>query len=312
MIRNYSTFDKLINRYNAAAWIAESGHTVLIVREVTIAGGKGEPDKGSMILIEIDPQGNIVHESVIWKPQGDDQLLEDPRALVLSQGKVLMGLTAVLKGNKYYPYPAITTLENTSYKGYLPQVNIIKDFGPGKNTTPVDDKTFFFRQDGPENNHKLFVFEWDGLRPKGIGEIYFPKNIDWASWRIGTTMPPIWINDAEALMLIHGIKIQDGKYVYSLGRAKLFKDSYSSSTPRFEVEVDPMPLLTPDNFVSENGEPTIEELHPQLRRVVYACGGVVRQKSEQQILSLYVNVGDTQTVEVPLEINHLKSGWWTN
>ncbi|EKE14673.1 MAG: hypothetical protein ACD_12C00349G0001, partial [uncultured bacterium] len=107
-------------------------------------------------------------------------------------------------------------------------------------------------------------------------------------YKIGTAMPPFWFTPNEALFIIHGItkQIIDGKekYIYSIGRAKLTRKNN-----RFQVMVAPDPILTPDDFLDKDGSPLVEELHPESRRVVYSCGGVIN-KNKQDSLSLYVNV----------------------
>lgn len=307
MFKDYSISSNLANRYNAAAWKTSiNGNTILILREVKVAGGKGQPDKGDMILVELDANGHLVQEFVIWTPNEKEYLLEDPRALVLNNDQVLIGLTAVDQ-TVMKPYPAITVLKSTAWQERLPEVKVIKEFGYGKNVTPINSSTFLFRGEGAENNHRLIVFGFDGNNVQQLGHIQFPKDLAWAKWRIGTTMPPIWINDHEALMIIHGITIIDGKFIYSLGRAKLHKHEGQN----YQIEVDPMPVLTPDHFLSPDGTPLVEELHPELRRVVYACGGIMKQsQSEEEILSLFVNIGDRQTIEVPFSFSSLKIGWW--
>lgn len=307
MQKQYLFSHKLIDRFNAAVWREpQSGHIFVMPREVKNAGGKGEPDKGRLILLELDKQGDLINEIEVWRPDSDDLHLEDPRALVLDNHKVIIGLTAVVKENgKYLPYPAIINLDTSLWKKSLPKPIIIKNLGHGKNMTPVDAETFFFRKDGEGNSHKLYVCSWDGAQIKEAGEIDFSIDIPWAAWRIGTTMPPIWVNENEALMLIHGITIENGKYIYSLGRSKLKKNQFN----KYQIEIDRDPILTPDDFVKD-GMPVINELHPELRRVVYSCGGVIKNHLEEEVLSLFTNVGDKQTVEVPFKLNHLKQGWW--
>lgn len=175
-----------------------------------------------------------------------------------------------------------------------------------KNLTPLDDFTFLFRPDDPSYNHKILAFSLHRQVPEILDDIEFPQDLDWARWRIGTTMPPIWLNDHEALFIIHGIskEIEQGreKYVYSIGRAKLTRVNNT-----FEVTVAREPILTPDNFVSDTGQPLVPELHPELRRVVYSCGGIIRQ-NKKDTLSLYVNVGDRTTFEVEFLLTELKAG----
>ncbi len=307
MRNTYLFSQKLINRFNAAAWRdSETGHIFLLPREVKQAGKKGEPDKGTLVLIEINNEGKVIHERVVWRPKNDELHLEDPRAIVLPDKTVILGMTAVLKkDNEYLPYPAIMTLNSSDWKQDLPEPQVFTEFGPGKNLTPIDENTFFFRKDGEHNSHKLYVLVQNQGKIDIAGELQFSEDIPWAEWRIGTTMPPVWVNENEALMLVHGITIKNNKYVYSLGRSKLFKTNGT-----YKVEIDPVPILTPDDFMSE-GKSIIDELHPEARRVVYSCGGVIHSDTNEDKLTLFTNVGDTQTVEVPFSLTQLKSGFWT-
>jgi hypothetical protein len=66
-------------------------------------------------------------------------------------------------------------------------------------------------------------------------------------------------------------------------------------------------MLTPDNFLDKNGSPLVEELHPEERRVIYSCGGLIK-KEERDTLSLYVNVGDRTTFEVEFSLSELTQG----
>ncbi len=297
-------------RYNLAVW-QKSGKDDLcfIGREVYKPGEPGEPDTGILKLFEINRNGEVLQEKVIWKPIYNGINLEDPRVLKLENENLLIGLTAVLrdKNGNPVPFPAIVKIDSlTSWKQELPPFLIISTFGPGKNLTPLDNTTYLFRPDSAEYFHKLLVFSLHSQVPEKITDINFPTNLPWAAWRIGTTMPPVWLTPDEALFIIHGISIQNvngaEKYVYSIGRAKLTRKN-----GKYEVSVAPDPILTPDHFLSENGEPLVEELHPELRRVVYCCGGIIKNHT-QNILSLYVNVGDQATFEVEFSLDELKEG----
>ena len=68
--------------------------------------------------------------------------------------------------------------------------------------------------------------------------------------------------------------------------------------------VAPEPILTPNNFLDNEGKALVEELHPDIRRVVYSCGGIIKKGT----LTLYVNVGDRTTFEVEYSIEELKKG----
>ena len=299
-----------VARFNLAVWESLTGDSLyLIGREVEEAGTVGEPDAGVLKLFEVAINGSIIQEKVIWKPIYDGISLEDPRALELPKENLVIGLTAVLrnKNGNPVPFPAIVKIDSLhSWKEELPPLLIIDSFGPGKNLTPIDVHTFLFRPDTKDYNHKLLVFSLYSQIPKKLADINFPLDIPWASWRIGTTMPPIWINPHEALFIIHGIAIQKingkEKYVYSIGRAKLTRKENV-----FEVKIAPQPILTPDDFLDTNGVPLVEELHPDLRRVVYSCGGVIKKQTQDK-LSLYVNVGDRTTFEIDFSLKELKEG----
>jgi predicted GH43/DUF377 family glycosyl hydrolase len=299
-----------VARYNLAVW-EKSGEDSLcfIGREVAAAGAFGEPDNGILKLFEVSRDGAVLQERVIWKPVYDGINLEDPRVLKLENENLLIGLTAVLRNKKGQPvpFPAIVKIDSiNSWKQELPPFLIIGTFGPGKNLTPVDNTTYLFRPDSKDYFHRILSFSLHSQVPEKLGDIQFPKDLTWASWKIGTTMPPVWLTPNEALFIIHGITIQkvDGvnKYIYSIGRAKLSRHGNN-----FEVTVAPEPILTPDHFLNDQGQPLVEELHPELRRVVYSCGGIIK-KNTQDMLSLYVNVGDRATFEVEFSLSELKKG----
>jgi predicted GH43/DUF377 family glycosyl hydrolase len=299
-------------RFNLAAWQKRDVDSILFIgREVAAAGVTGEPDVGVLKLFEVDAAGAVVQERIIWQPIFDGINLEDPRALELDKENLVIGLTAVLrdKAGRPTPFPAIIKIDShDSWQHELPPFLIISSFGPGKNVTPIDSSTFLFRPEGAEYDHQLLVFSLHKQVPEKIANIPFPRDLSWAKWRIGTTMPPIWLNEHEALFIIHGISLQviDGKekYIYSLGRAKLTrKDNV------FSVTVAPDPILVPDDFTNADGSPMVSELHPDIRRVVYSCGGIIK-KDQPETLFLYVNVGDRTTFEVGFSLEELKEGFF--
>jgi len=299
-----------VARYNLAVWQkSEDSALCFMGREVAEAGEEGEPDTGILKLFEVAQDDSIAHERVIWKPIYNGINLEDPRVLQLENENLIIGLTAVLRDRAGVPipFPAIVKIDSaSSWKQELPPFLVIGTFGPGKNLTPVDNTTYLFRPDADSYKHKILAFSLVSQVPEKLDDIIFPTDLPWALWRIGTTMPPIWITPTEALFIIHGISIQNiegkDKYVYSIGRAKLTRVNNE-----FTVTVASDPILTPDNFLDEEGKPLVEELHPNLRRVIYSCGGIIK-KHEQDILSLYVNVGDRATFEVEFSLSELKEG----
>jgi len=299
-----------VARYNLAVWQNTNGDSLYLVgREVAEAGQIGEPDTGILKLFEVATDGSVIQEKIIWKPIYDGISLEDPRALGLPNGNIIIGLTAVLRNKKGnpVPFPALVKIDSlNSWKQELPPLLIIDTFGPGKNLTPIDEHTYLFRPDREDYNHKLLVFLLNSQVPEKFTDINFPINIPWATLKIGTTMPPLWLTPTDALFIIHGISVQKiegkDKYIYSIGRARLTRKE-----DRYKVIVAPMPILTPNDFLDQNGLPLVEELHPELRRVVYSCGGVIKKQTQDE-LSLYVNVGDRTTFEVEFSLKELKEG----
>lgn len=302
--------DVQVARFNMGVWQKSHDDTLCFIgREVSRAGEKGEPDTGILKLFEIDKDGKILHERVIWQPLYDGINLEDPRALQLPNKNLIIGLTCVLrdKTGQPVPFPAIAKIDyKKSWKQNLPPFLVIDTFGPGKNITPIDNNTYLFRPEATEYNHMILVFSLDSQVPQKLGDIQFPLDLPWAAWRIGTTMPPIWLTPTEGLFIIHGItkQIIDGyeKYIYSIGRAKLTRIKNE-----FKVLVAPEPILTPDDFLDKDGVSLVDELHPEIRRVVYSCGGIIK-KGKKDSLSLYVNVGDRSTFEVDFSLDELKKG----
>ncbi len=302
--------DVRVPRYNLTAWQRPEGENIYMIgREVIEPGENGEPDTGILKLFEVDPTGTVIQDRVIWKPIYDGINLEDARALELPSENLVVGMTAVLrdKTGKPLPFPAIVKIDSHStWVDELPPFLVVGTFGPGKNLTPLDSHTFLFRPEKLEYHHKILVFTIHRQVPEKLDDIEFPTDLPWAKWRVGTTMSPIWLNSTEALFIIHGITLQtiDGieKYVYSIGRAKLTRHG-----DNYEVTVAPEPILTPDDFVNKDGLALVEELHPNLRRVVYSCGGIIKRNS-QDTLSLYVNVGDRSTFEVDFSLAELKEG----
>lgn len=299
-----------VARFNLAVWQKSGEDSVCFIgREVIAPGNIGEPDTGILKLFEVGENGTLIHEKVIWKPVYEGINLEDPRALELPNENLIIGLTAVLRGKKGnpIPFPALVKIDSFhSWKKELPPFLVIDTFGPGKNLTPIDLHTYLFRPESPDYFHKLLIFSLHSQIPEKLGDIEFPTDLPWAKWRIGTTMPPLWFTSDEALFIIHGVSIESiggqEKYIYSIGRAKLIRKNN-----KFKVIVARVPILTPDDFVDAQGIPLVEELHPEKRRVVYSCGGVIK-KNTPDILSLFVNVGDRTTFEVELSLSQLKQG----
>ena len=292
------------SRYNVAAWTSQNDNVFLITREIERESKENEPDFSRLILAELDKKLKPIREFTIWEATNESLLLEDPRAMSKPDDTVTIGLSAVLRGGQgeYIPYPAVTKLNTRHWKDMLPAVTIIESFGPGKNTTPVEEDTYFFRPDGSETSHQLLVFSLKDMVPRKIQYLRFPMDLKWAEWKIGTAMPPIWLDENNALMIMHGITIRDGKFIYSLGRAILSKHN-----GKYDIKVDKKALITPEYFRDSQGNYLVDELHPELRKVVYCCGGILKPTNKEKLI-LFVNVGDMNTFLVEYKMEHLTKG----
>jgi len=144
-------------RYNVAAWQkSDKDHVVLVGREIYEPGKDDVPDKGKLVLFEIDEENRIVHERILWDASQFGFYLEDPRALVHADGSITVGLTAVINTDAgYKPFPAVVKIQSgKAWTGELPPISIIHAFGQGKNLTPIRKNVFLFRPESPEYHHK--------------------------------------------------------------------------------------------------------------------------------------------------------------
>ncbi len=289
---------QLKSRFNAAAWTTSHGDTVLLAREVLdTVPTFDQPDVGNLVKLHIGT-GN---EHIAWRPDGQAVLLEDPRALVVND-EVVLGMTAVIYENgNPVPYPAVTRLPSRDEPTDIPPTDPIFDFGPGKNMTPVDEDTFFFRPESTNHSLSVLTRVSENGEMEQTGVLVFPDSLEWAFWRIGTTSPPIWINEQDALMFFHGISIIDGVYVYAIGRAIIHKDSNWTISLR---KIDSKPFLQQSDFMVDGQDP-IRELHSE-RKAMYMCGHTV----DFGVVSMYPSLGDTETKEVETTLKDLIEEDW--
>ncbi len=289
---------ELENVYNAAVWKGDGGYIYLLGRYVTERAPQGEPDWGSLVLVKLDGNLHVVDKRTVWQPQGKEVNLEDTRALKVG-GKLAIGLTAVVRDDSdgYLPYPAYCLLDGDIENfSELPRVNIIKNLGPGKNVIPLNSEWWMFRSNF--NSHALVFFKINENRPIASRVVNLNIVPEWASLRIGTTMPPIWLNrqQSRALLILHGIQIRGGKFYYSLGRAYL---AWDRKEDKSSIEIiDKQPFLTPDYFRDRRGKLLYRELY-DFRRVIYLCGGIIVEKK----LLLFINLGDTTTAVVTYDLD---------
>ncbi len=293
----------------------------LLGRGAVMSSGIGKPDVTPLVYRTLDPDGKVRSSETVFVPKDGENSLEDARVLRLADGRLIIGLTSVAKIDEdYVPYPAIVITSGNQLATGLREHKIVANLGigeqtiglseniAGKNTTIINETTVMFRPEGAECNHRLRVFGFnDGMASVLQDDIELPDNIPWATFRTGTTIPPVWINDHEAIFPIHGIrKDKDGKFVYSIGAARLNSDGNGAlSIDNISQE----PLIHPDLFAGMIGAEDVE-LHSE-RRVVYCCGGrpVFDSSGKFQELEMLINVGDTHTFKVTIPKVKLTEGW---
>ena len=242
--------------------------------------------------------------------------------MLLQNDKLIIGLTSVIKkGKKYVPYPAIVVTSKEELATGLREHKMITGLRGseqttaarvninGKNTTFIDENTLVFRQEGNKNNHRLRVLKIDaGELSIQQDDIILPDDIPWATFRTGTTMPPVWLNDHEAIFPIHGSrKDQNGISVYAIGSARLFR----SEDGILSIDsISRKPLITPDLFVGLVGTEEVE-LHPEQRSSVYCVSGspVYDSGGSFQELEMIVSRGDKLTTTVTESKAKLTKGW---
>lgn len=316
--------------YNAAAWEHE-GKTLMLGRYVKEPAPEGEPDVGSLLLAVLE-EGSVTSIDELWRPEAPEKkgdLLEDVRVVVTPNSEVLIGCTRVIfntETGKYEPFPAVAVASSEALlRGEFPDTEHVKKFGegrgttpvgeierilqllPGKNFTPLKQKDFMFRQ--KIHKHELTIFSRDEDNQfRHLQELKFPEPIpEWGEDTMGTTMPPVWLNEREALFFVHGFKKINGKPKYAIGSARLF----INDSGEYEIDnVSESPLLTTEML--ESLFPGVQvQLHPEEREALYMCGGVVAYDKDNQpeTVHAYPSIGDSETVKAVFDVNVITSSW---
>lgn len=314
------------------------GVKYLFGRKVTNAAGYGQPDFGSLVMAQLSPDRNIVLTSEIWRPEGKDILIEDPRAQQSGGGRTTIGVTAVRQSEGNRTYPAIMELEspNQLLSGMFPSLRIIDKFGcgdqtlpigeipMGKNTTSLTEAHITYRPDGL--NHTLQVLEYGGDDVRHTGFIDFPENIIGASYKIGTTTPPEWLNDREAFFVFHGLdktidgqvvdpSIEDSRviYQYSILTSRLLRQNEGGRLSFSVDNISRRPIITPDTFPALSDGRDVE-LHPDQRRVTYCCGGIPTRNEANELIrvELILNQGDKRSWHGLVAADQIIASWHRN
>lgn len=320
------------NFFNAAACkLDDSSHspTLLLGRHVVNHNRPGEPDIGPLVMAVLN-HNNVESLAEVWRPEANGQgdLLEDPRLVRLPDGRIFMGFTrlAPFEG-KYLPFPAVSISSSERLlRGEFPHTQLITGLGSGDQTTPLGEGPKQFRVVAGKNavplkpnqamfrreldNHRFIVFSVDEEgKAQQLQYLEFPQDSIpfWGENRMGLTMPPVWLNESEALLLIHGFNITNGKFKYHIGTSRLFIDQNG----RYAIDnVSQDPLLAPENF--RNIFPGEEvERHPDERQALYLCGGnpIYDSANNLSLVDIYPSVGDTYTVKATISAPEVIRFW---
>lgn len=320
--------------FNAAAMSVGEGldrRTLLLGRNVQKRGDPGQPDIGSLALAVIN-NGQVQSFAEVWQPEegGHGDLLEDARATELPDGRIVIGYTRLAPNQgRYEPYPAVSiTTTEALLRGEFPDTHHITGLGkgdetvpigsrpgklhllPGKNATPLGPERFMFRREADDHRLVTFSIDEEG-NAQNLQNLHFPPDSvpDWAERRLGSTMPPVWLDDNEAIFLMHGIRMVGDRYKYSIGSARLFvNDEGGYSVDNISSE----PLLTPESFQGMfPGEQV--QLRPEERDALYLCGGVTTlfdsQTKRPQIISIMPSLGDMRTLEAVISVAEIEKNW---
>lgn len=319
--------------FNAAAWREgddAGGRTFLLGRQADGRSPAGMPDISRLLLVTLGRDG--VEQAIrVWEPEpaGQGDLLEDPRAVRLSDGRLILGYTRLMyrEDGKYAPFPAFSVgTTDDLLSGRFPPTYPVTNLGEGgetvpigggpnmyyllsgKNVTPFGSGEFMFR---PEHeDHRLLIFGIDAAgAAQDVRPLDFPPGSlpAWAKRRIGSTMPPVWLNDKEAVFIFHGIEVVGDRSVYSIGSARLLRGADGQYTID---NIGQEPVLTTKSFEALFPGQQVQ-LRPEERDALYACGGVVGNGASgaPELITIYPNVGDTRTVEAILSIKEITKGW---
>ena len=315
--------------YNAAAW-QEGDDVYLLGRYLEKAGESGKGDPGPMVLVTLS-EGAVSAMQTVWEPEeggrcGDQ--LEDPRVVHYAGAAVLAFSRLAPVRGRHVPFPAVAVTSAAQLKqGLFPETRHIAGLGtmmvgrghdklslqPGKNTTPIGGPAgahdFMFRANG--DNHALTFLSLDqDLRVQRRQRVELaPNQIPlWGQDTIGTTMPPVWLNDNEALLILHGFtRDGDGRPQYVMGSARLCMDQRGT----YSIDnISRRPILTPGALAALfPGEQV--QMHPEERDAMYMCGGVVAYDGagEPAYLHCFPSVGDTRTVASMFDIRAITNTW---
>lgn len=321
------------NFFNTAAFPTVDG-TMLVGRLISAGAEEGMPDIGQLVGIRIrDEQAE--EPIVLWEPEpvplaelesfdeeGNSQapfrrpLIEDPRAYVDPDGRITFDVTMLhWNGKEYKPFPAYTdpVTQDELSAGIFPPAHYYdgndptnSQAVPGKNATRVTDRLRVFRPDSDHHGLRVFQTRDDGSLEYARDE-HFKSIPEWGKHKMGTTAPPFWFAEDSGsrygIMMIHGIKMEDKRYIYYLG-ASLVEQKAEEDT--FSIIGATRDALSSDHFDDYFSEDV--QLHPDIRDALYMTGAIgVHNDDVLTHIEGYVNVGDTRTVKVRFSVEDMLS-----
>lgn len=244
----------------------------------------GQDDNVLKVLLLGREGSEELHELVIPSPGIPVANWEDTRVLQTDQNEGIVGATAKRRNGRDVVNPSLFIVRWQNDQLVVVGKPLVLTEIEGKNTTPVshdnDRVRFLYRDEGFD--HSLFLMTVETASPNGHRlirdkRIDFPA-VGWAEYKVGTVAEPIPTPNGNLLLPMHGQKLENGKYIYSIGVAELTRD--------FDLlGISRNPIFVRSDF------PTKNELHPNEKEVVYSCAQLVEGTQVRWLVS----VGDDHT-----------------
>jgi hypothetical protein len=303
----------IVGAYNATRVTNyQNGIEVILARQITKTASEDHGVDLSRLMVF--DKNSIPYEFKIEYPDGVNNI-EDPRSLILPDGRIFIGLTAVFDhrvNNHNIAYsPAIIQAKFDLDGKLVPEGNLMVfseyngNFLQARNTLPisVDEEgkiKFQVRIDEENVNHSLteFVGTTDG-KIVGQREIKFPS-VYWIGKRVGTVGQPFALPDGTLIQFVHGqeekilrqiwpVRRRKNEIIYSLGAVVLENGEVKAMTER--------PLITRKHLPFSR-----EEHHG--KSVVYSTDNP--KLEDNRWVSLLVTAGDKDTARVKIPVSLVK------
>lgn len=275
------------------------GFIYLLFREVALENvQEDKPDIGDLVCLKLDNGYQIQEKKIVWSFEDKDYSLEDIRILPSQNTHLLAGMT-VLKHQQetYIPYPGYFILPTPNYffepNMVFPKIEVFQNKGPGKNMCPIKENLFVFRSNIDVSKFWLLELQKNKLNALSSFDLNLPN-----SQRTGLGTPPLFFKKDEGIMIFHNVELRQGISVYNLFLGKI---KYSNSL--IEISISRKKFLSSADFELKK-KAFYKELH-SFREVIYIVGWAKIKKGFQELVVLFVNLGDMEIVPIEMRFEEL-------